>query len=56
MVDAASIPVERHKRRAKTDRLDVIKLVTTCAPGCMASVTACVLYVRRPRGTKPCAI
>ncbi|QRR07664.1 IS110 family transposase [Burkholderia sp. MS455] len=28
MVDAASIPVERHKRRTKTDRLDVIKLVT----------------------------
>ncbi|WNC89117.1 IS110 family transposase [Paraburkholderia sp. FT54] len=28
MVDAASIPVERHKRRAKTDRLDVIRLVT----------------------------
>jgi transposase len=28
MVDAASIPVERHKRRAKTDRLDAIKLVT----------------------------
>jgi transposase len=28
MVDAASIPVQRHKRRAKTDRLDAIKLVT----------------------------
>lgn len=28
MIDAASIPVERHKRRAKTDRLDAIKLVT----------------------------
>ncbi len=28
MVGAASIPVERHKRRAKTDRLDVINLVT----------------------------
>ena len=28
VVDPASIPVERHKRRAKTDRLDVIKLVT----------------------------
>lgn len=27
MVDAASIPVQRHKRRAKTDRLDAIKLV-----------------------------
>ena len=27
MVDPASIPVERHKRRAKTDRLDAIKLV-----------------------------
>jgi transposase len=27
VVDAASIPVERHKRRAKTDRLDVISLV-----------------------------
>jgi transposase len=27
MVDAASIPVERHKRRAKTDRLDAIRLV-----------------------------
>jgi transposase len=27
-VDAASIPVERHKRRAKTDRLDAIRLVT----------------------------
>jgi len=27
VVDPASIPVERHKRRAKTDRLDVIKLV-----------------------------
>lgn len=26
--DPASIPVERHKRRAKTDRLDAIKLVT----------------------------
>src|ERR1700758_5073213 len=28
VVDPASIPVERHRRRAKTDRLDVIKLVT----------------------------
>ncbi|MFM0557839.1 transposase [Paraburkholderia sediminicola] len=28
VIDAASIPVERHRRRAKTDRLDVIKLVT----------------------------
>jgi transposase len=28
VIDAASIPVERHQRRAKTDRLDVIKLVT----------------------------
>lgn len=27
VIDAASIPVERHKRRAKTDRLDAIKLV-----------------------------
>jgi len=27
VVDPASIPVERHKRRVKTDRLDVIKLV-----------------------------
>lgn len=27
VIDAASIPVERHKRRAKTDRLDVTKLV-----------------------------
>jgi transposase len=27
IVDPASIPVERHKRRAKTDRLDAIKLV-----------------------------
>lgn len=27
-VDPASIPVERHARRAKTDRLDAIKLVT----------------------------
>ncbi|MFL9912821.1 IS110 family RNA-guided transposase [Paraburkholderia sp. RL17-337-BIB-A] len=27
VVDPASIPVERHKRRAKTDRLDAIKLV-----------------------------
>lgn len=27
VIDPASIPVERHKRRAKTDRLDVIKLV-----------------------------
>jgi transposase len=27
VVDPASIPVERHQRRAKTDRLDVIKLV-----------------------------
>ncbi|MGF6260869.1 IS110 family transposase [Paraburkholderia youngii] len=27
VVDPASIPVERHGRRAKTDRLDVIKLV-----------------------------
>jgi len=26
-VDPASIPVERHRRRAKTDRLDVIELV-----------------------------
>lgn len=29
VVDAASIPVERHLRRAKTDRLDAIKLVTS---------------------------
>jgi transposase len=28
VIDPASIPVERHKRRAKTDRLDAIKLVT----------------------------
>ena len=28
IVDPASIPVERHARRAKTDRLDAIKLVT----------------------------
>ncbi|CAB3809820.1 hypothetical protein LMG27177_06924 [Paraburkholderia fynbosensis] len=28
VIDAASIPVERHKRCAKTDRLDAIKLVT----------------------------
>jgi transposase len=27
VVDPASIPVERHRRRAKTDRLDVIMLV-----------------------------
>jgi transposase len=27
VIDPASIPVERHKRRAKTDRLDAIKLV-----------------------------
>ncbi|MFP3605921.1 IS110 family transposase [Paraburkholderia sp. SIMBA_053] len=27
VVDPASIPVERHKRRAKTDRLDAVKLV-----------------------------
>ena len=27
VVDPASIPVERHARRAKTDRLDAIKLV-----------------------------
>src|SRR3984893_19154099 len=27
VVDPASIPVQRHKRRAKTDRLDAIKLV-----------------------------
>src|SRR5476651_1800300 len=29
VVDPASIPVERHARRAKTDRLDVIKLVNS---------------------------
>ncbi|MDH6153426.1 MULTISPECIES: IS110 family transposase [Paraburkholderia] len=29
VVDPASIPVERHKRRAKTDRLDVIRLVAS---------------------------
>lgn len=28
VINAASIPVERHRRRAKTDRLDAIKLVT----------------------------
>jgi transposase len=28
VIDAATIPVERHRRRAKTGRLDVIKLVT----------------------------
>ncbi|WP_420869408.1 hypothetical protein [Cupriavidus necator] len=27
VVDAASIPVERHRRRGKSDRLDAIKLV-----------------------------
>lgn len=27
VIDAASIPAERHQRRAKTDRLDIIKLV-----------------------------
>jgi transposase len=29
VVEPASIPVERHTRRAKTDRLDVIKLVNS---------------------------
>lgn len=29
VVDPASIPVERHARRAKTDRLDAIRLVTS---------------------------
>lgn len=29
LCDPASIPVERHKRRAKTDRLDAIRLVLT---------------------------
>lgn len=29
VIDPASIPVERHARRAKTDRLDAIKLVTS---------------------------
>ncbi|MDH6153270.1 MULTISPECIES: IS110 family transposase [Paraburkholderia] len=29
VVDPASIPVERHKRRAKTDRLDAIRLVAS---------------------------
>lgn len=29
VIDPASIPVERHTRRAKTDRLDVIKLVNS---------------------------
>ncbi|MGF6634821.1 IS110 family transposase [Paraburkholderia sp. MM6662-R1] len=29
VVDTASIPVERHSRRAKTDRLDAIRLVTS---------------------------
>lgn len=28
VIDAASIAVERHRRRAKTDRLDAINLVT----------------------------
>ena len=32
VVDPASISVERHKRRAKTDRLDVIKLVVNFPP------------------------
>ncbi|QXE07241.1 hypothetical protein BJG93_36060 [Paraburkholderia sprentiae WSM5005] len=56
MIDAASIPVERHKRRAKTDRLDAIKLVTICAPGCMVNVTGCTSCVCRPLMTKPCVI
>ena len=41
VVDPASIPVERHKRRAKTDRLDAIKLVINLRAWLAASVTAC---------------
>lgn len=37
VVDPSSIPVERQRRRAKTEGLDVIKLVPICAHGCAAS-------------------
>ncbi|AMV48288.1 hypothetical protein ATN79_47355 [Paraburkholderia caribensis] len=40
IVDPASISVERHKRRAKTDRLDAIKLVINLCGGYAASATA----------------
>lgn len=56
VVDPASIPVERHKRRAKTDRLDAIKLSSTCAPGCVVSATACTWFTCRHCRTKHRAV
>ncbi len=53
VVDPASIPVERHKRRVKTDRLDVVKLVTNFARGCAASATACTWCTCRRHRTRP---
>ncbi len=45
VVDPASIPVERHKRRAKTDRLDAIKLVINLRATCGERDRVHVLHV-----------
>jgi transposase len=54
VVDPASIPVERHKRRAKTDRLDVIKLVISLRAWLRGErdPTACTWFTCRHRRTK----
>ena len=47
VVDLASIPVEREKRRAKTNQLEAVKLVINLRAwlrGCVASATARMWY------------
>jgi transposase len=47
MVDAASIPVERHKRRVKADKLDAIRLVTNLRAW-LHGERDCMCVVRAP--------
>jgi transposase len=49
VVDPASIPVERHKRRAKTDRFNVIKLIINLFSAAHASAGMAADLRRPPR-------
>ena len=53
VLDPASIPVERHKRRAKTDRLDVIKLVINLRAWLRGERDRMHVVHVRPRRMKP---
>jgi transposase len=56
VIDPASIPVERHARRAKTDRLDAIKLVVSLLAWLRGTRTACMWCGCRRKRTKRSAI